>query len=415
MARELSVTKKKQQYPLRGQTSVTSKVPACVTPTKPTTATSSKASSNPATPSSKICAICNGMEEMRSLKLKEVVEELTSRIDDYKLLTKSLQEDTSTPNHAVDFIKNFMQTFKPSDAVNSLDKLNYDIGTLTDNMPDLSRYVTKLDKLEEFIERSHFDRPNAESSSDKLVNDRLNNLESLCKQLNCKIDTLNSMSTSTHNNINTLADNIPRPVLAGNGNNSTADNISISPKNPSTCIIIGDSNTKYINLNHRFSKTIRVPTYTISDIDPNKCIAYSKIWLHVGINSLKSHNCTSSRDIHYHFQHFLHKLRTIQSLCPRARIIISPILPTNVPALNERALLFNRLLFSIRENFTFLNFNMFCDNNGRLLKIYRCYNNEYDNIHLGSFGIKILTSKLSFALSHIDKRSYRTVLKNNML
>ena len=214
------------------------------------------------------------------------------------------------------------------------------------------------------------------------------------------------MSTPTHNNINNLADNIPRPVLAGNGNN-----ISISPKDPT----LGDSNTKYINLNHRFNKTIRVPTYTISDIDPNKCIGYSKIWLHVGINSLKSHNCTSSRDVHYHFQNFLHKLRTIQSLFPRARIIISPILPTNVPALNERGLLFNRLLFSIRENFTFLNFNMFCDNNDRLLKIYRCYNNEYDNIHLGSLGIKILTSKLSFALSHIDKRSYGTVLKNNML
>ena len=92
MARELSVTKKKKQYPLRGQTSVTSKDPACVTPTKPTTATSSKASSNPTTPSSKICAICNGMEEMRSLKLKEVVEESTSCIDDYKLLTKSYRK-----------------------------------------------------------------------------------------------------------------------------------------------------------------------------------------------------------------------------------------------------------------------------------------------------------------------------------
>ena len=73
-----------------------------------------------------------------------------------------------------------MQTFKPSDAVNSLDKLNYDIGALTDNVSDLCRYVTKLDKLEEFIiERSHFDHPNAESSTDKLISDRLNNSESL--------------------------------------------------------------------------------------------------------------------------------------------------------------------------------------------------------------------------------------------
>ena len=411
MAKDLPLNKKKQ-YPLRGQTS---KDPSYITPTKPTTSKGCKAPSNPSTPSSKICSICNGFDEMRNIKLKEVVEEFTACIDDYKLLKKSLQENASTLNQAVDTIKHFIQMFEPSKAVNSMDKLNYDISLLADNVSDVSNYITKLDKLdkiEEFVvERTHCNSHKTDSSSEKFINDRLNNLESLCKQLNCKIDTLNSTSTVNHSI--TIPNNITNHDLVNNGNSSITNHGA--PKDPNTCIILGDSNTKYIDLNHRFHKSIRVPTYTISDIDPNKCIGYSKIWLHVGINSLKSHNCSSNRDVHFHFDHFLNKIKTIRSLCPRSRIIISPILPTNIQALNERALLFNRLLFSTRENVTFLNFNMFCDNNGRLSKIYRCYNNEHDNIHLGSLGIQILKSKLIFALSHIDKRSYGTVLRNNLL
>ena len=35
---------------------------------------------------------------------------------------------------------------------------------------------------------------------------------------------------------------------------------------------------------HKFHNTVRVPTFTINDIYPAKCVGYSKIWLHVGIN-----------------------------------------------------------------------------------------------------------------------------------
>ena len=201
----------------------------------------------------------------------------------------------------------------------------------------------------------------------------------MCKDLSGKIDTLNSTFTTNHN---IAIPNIPNL----NENSSNID--IVTPKNPNTCIILGDSNTKYVNLNHHHChKSTRVPTYTINDIDPNKCVGYSKIWLHVGINSLKSHNCSSIRDVHYHFDNFMNKVRRILSLCPRSRIVVSPILPTNISALNERAILFNRLQFSTRENFTFLDFNLFCDKNGCLTKVYRCYNNERDNIHLGSLGI----------------------------
>ena len=193
---------------------------------------------------------------------------------------------------------------------------------------------------------------------------------------------------------------------------STDQNIN---RNLKACIILGDSNTKYVNVNmHKVYHTIRVPTFTIDDIDPAKCIGYSKIWLHVGINNLKSYNCNNDRDVHRHFQHFMYKIKAIQRLCPSSRIIISPILPTNIPELNHRALIFNKLLFSIRENVTFLDFNSFCGRDSRLLKIYRCCNNEYDNIHLGALGIRILESKLINALKYINSRSYATVLRNNL-
>ena len=85
-----------------------------------------------------------------------------------------------------------------------------------------------------------------------------------------------------------------------------------------------------------------------------------------------------------------------------------------MPELNHRALIFNKLLFSIREDVTFLDFNSFCGRDSRLLKIYRCYNNEYDNIHLDALGIRILESKLINALIYIDSRSYATVLRNSL-
>ena len=182
-----------------------------------------------------------------------------------------------------------------------------------------------------------------------------------------------------------------------------------------TCIILGDSNTKYVNINmHKVHDTIRVTTFTIDEIDPAKCVGYSKIWLHVGTNNLKSCNCSNDRDIHKHFQHFMNKRIGIQRLCPSSRIIISPILPTNIPELNRRAFVFNRLLFSIREDATFLSFNSFCGGDGRLLKIYRCYNDPYDNIHLGALGIRILESKLINALKYIYTQSNATVLRNNL-
>ena len=178
-------------------------------------------------------------------------------------------------------------------------------------------------------------------------------------------------------------------------------------------LICFDSNTKYIKLDNEQLISHRVPTYLIEDIDPNLCAGYKKIWIHVGINNMKSIRCSNTNDIHRHFNNFMFKLNNIRSICPHSKIIISPIPPTAIPALNKRSIIFNKLLFSRDYFFTTMNFNMFCGPDGKLMDIYRCYNNKDDKIHFGSLGIKILTSKIRhcFSISTIDHRSYASVAK----
>ena len=148
----------------------------------------------------------------------------------------------------------------------------------------------------------------------------------------------------------------------------------------------------------------------IEDINPMNCRGYKKIWLHVGINSMKSIHCRGPDDVVRHFHCFMNKLRTIRSICPDFRIILSLILPTNIIDLNKRAKMFNRMMFSSGNWFTVPDFNQFCGGNDRLMRIYRSYNNPRDNIHLGVLGIQVLASKVRHALKFTDTRSYSQTL-----
>ena len=123
-------------------------------------------------------------------------------------------------------------------------------------------------------------------------------------------------------------------------------------------------------------------------------------------NNIKSIHCRNMDDVKKHFNTLLSKLDTIRNLCPHSKLIVSPILPTAIAALNHRALMFNKLLFSKPNWFITLDFNLFCGSDGNLMSIYRCYNNQHDRIHLGSFGIQILTSKAKHCLTLTDTRSY---------
>ena len=136
-------------------------------------------------------------------------------------------------------------------------------------------------------------------------------------------------------------------------------------------LILGDSNTKHIRLPINFH---RIPTYTIEDMIP-VCVGYTKVWIHVGINSLKSIRCGGPSDVRKHFDLFMSKIERIGMLSPNTTVIVSPILPTAIKVLNDRACYFNTLLFSINRWWLELDFSIFADDNNMLRNFYRCYNN----------------------------------------
>ena len=101
----------------------------------------------------------------------------------------------------------------------------------------------------------------------------------------------------------------------------------------------------------------------------------------------------------------------LTSFCPYAKVVVSPILPTGIYALNQRAIMFNRMLFSRAKWFDTLQFGEFCGEDGKLSKRFRCYSNGRDNIHLGAVGIQVLISMIKHAFSFTDNRSYACAVK----
>ena len=95
-------------------------------------------------------------------------------------------------------------------------------------------------------------------------------------------------------------------------------------------------------------------------------------------------------------------------------VVISPILPTGVNLLNDRARTFNRLLFSTRRWWVELNFSRFASKNNMLESHFRCYNNHNDKNHLGSNGIRELEYLITQKVSLVDARSYRAVVQSNI-
>ena len=184
------------------------------------------------------------------------------------------------------------------------------------------------------------------------------------------------------------------------------------PPQKCSLLVLGDSNTKYVkfpNINYH-----RVPTYLIENINPSLCIGHAKVWLHAGINNLKSIRCVGSNDVHKAYELFIHKIEQIRRLSPNTTVIVSPILPTGVSVLNDRARAFNRLLFSTRRWFITLNFNIFADRYSMLDKNFRCFNNPRYRLHLGYQGICQLQRLIDHKVSLVDLRSYRAVAKSNI-
>ena len=183
---------------------------------------------------------------------------------------------------------------------------------------------------------------------------------------------------------------------------NSSSSISTHPKK--SLLILGDSNTCHVKF-HNISFT-RIPTFTIQAVDPYKCKGFAKIWIHVGINSLK--RCHTPYDVERCFQMFMKKIEQIQKVSPSSKLIVSPILPTGTPLLNAKA-----VLFSVPRLWSILNFSVFADKNNTLSREFRSFRNRQDLIHLGYRGISTLTDMVARQLYSVDARSYARVIKSN--
>ena len=76
----------------------------------------------------------------------------------------------------------------------------------------------------------------------------------------------------------------------------------------------------------------------------------------------------------------------IAEISPNTRLIVSPILPTAIPALNLRIVAFNRLLVSQRAWWQELPLGDFIADNNLIASQFLSFNKERDKIHLGYRG-----------------------------
>ena len=174
---------------------------------------------------------------------------------------------------------------------------------------------------------------------------------------------------------------------------------SVHQRFHNSTVVIGDSNTKHLKFGEGLGSFgyyypgKRIQASVVNDIDVTACAGYSNIILHCGINDIKSNSVNNIGKVSECFEQLQHKIELVAKLCPKSRLVVSPILPTKDCELKAKAKDFNEMLFSFEDStqkFTTLNFNCFCDMNGILLDYMGCNNKPSDLLHLGSLGIRKL-------------------------
>ena len=195
-------------------------------------------------------------------------------------------------------------------------------------------------------------------------------------------------------------------------------------------IIIGDSNTHNISFHNNDVNTKSdlgrdiygkiVKAFTIDQISPHDAIGYKNIIVQVGINNLKRKfaNAYGIVDIDSTFDSWLHKIISIKQHCPSSRIVISPVMPTKIRELNDRAKQFNHRIFSCISKFLdCLGFDSFLGEDGLLDdnmgRYFSAVTGRRDRIHLGKLGISRLSLMVREAVLYprqvVGRRSYRSV------
>ena len=88
---------------------------------------------------------------MRAIKLNDTVQEFTSKLESYREISKSLGENSSELEHAIATIKHFIFHLEPKNVENYFMRIDDKISSVTDNLSDLSNYVTILDSVQKTV------------------------------------------------------------------------------------------------------------------------------------------------------------------------------------------------------------------------------------------------------------------------
>ena len=203
---------------------------------------------------------------------------------------------------------------------------------------------------------------------------------------------------------------------------------SLSWTNHNSTIIYGDSNTENLKFGcgeNTFRKSMpgeRVAAYTVDQIDPLKCIGYSNVVIHCGVNDVRHKGVESTDDIRVIYNKFVDKVHEIRSVNKRANIYVSPLLPTRLHNLNRKIMLYNKLIFTDLEKSPVLRvrtvngYNDLLDNENLLSYTFA---RHHDYLHLSPKGVVYLAKciksciffrKQSKSQQHTS-RPYSTVVK----
>ena len=181
-----------RQYSLRSKSESSAisntKEDIFITPSK------SSCTPRPTTPStlSKICTICKGLDEFRNLKFKDTLAESTNKIDIFKDLTKSSNENNLTLNHALDTIKHFILHLKTDEINDKFSKMDGSLQALSSKaayLPDVAYFDDKLKAMET-------DLISLNSKSIAKLESKLDSLESRFPDLTCIGSKLSALETN---------------------------------------------------------------------------------------------------------------------------------------------------------------------------------------------------------------------------
>ena len=197
----------------------------------------------------------------------------------------------------------------------------------------------------------------------------------------------------------------------------------VSNKFLRSTVVIGDSNTKGLRFGEgigTFGHNIpgrQIDAIHIEDIKPVECCGFKNIFLHCGINNIKHPSIRGPDKVTKCFEDFKSKVEQVCNICPKSKIVVSPILPTKDRELNKRTLLFNKLLFEYESQscgrFSTLDFNEFCDINTGFLDNKLGSKHPNDKLHLGVNGIRVLVKLVRCGVYGYDRTPSRPHNNNN--